>query len=356
MDPQATEADFLAGSIELARSQAREQLAAAWQMHIASIEENLRNNWQRHLDHLLEERFSELGHAIEAKMEARLVQEVECARRTTARHWSERVNQCSRRLRQSGNQEEWTSALLDAAAQYCGRAALFALQGEQLRVEKSVPPLVEPFVVTLGQAPAFGVAVETLDPVVAAATANELSGELMSAMNPNGSGRVHLFPVTSRGKAVAVLYADGGHDVVDGNALELLATVAGAVWESRSAMVDSEASGLISIQGAKLPAASPAWNQLPQEEQDQHLKAQRFAKVQVAEMMLYRSQAVKHGRAEHSLYAELRDEIERGRTTFQRQFLENSPSMADYLHVEMIRTLTNDEPTLMGADYPGPLA
>ena len=355
MDPQATETDFLAESIELARSQAREQLAAAWQMHIASIEENLRNNWQRHLDHLLEERFSELGQAIESKMEARLIQEVESARRATARQWSERINQFIRRLRQSGNQEQWTSALLDAAAQYCGRPALLALQGEQLRMEKSIPP-VEPFLVSLDQAPALRGAVDSLDPVVAAATSNELSSALITAMNPAPTGRVHLFPVTSRGKAVAVLYADGEPEEVDGNALELLATVAGAVWESRSAMVDPESSGLISIQNAAAPAHSPAWNQLPQQEQDLHLRAQRFAKVQVAEMMLYRSQAVKQGRAERSLFTELREEIERGRTAFHQQFLENAPSMADYFHVEMIRTLANDDPALMGANYPGPQA
>ena len=45
-----------------------------------------------------------------------------------------------------------------------------------------------------------------------------------------------------------------------------------------------------------------AWFELSREDQELHLKAQRFARVQVAEMRLYKSDAVKEGRASRELY------------------------------------------------------
>jgi len=77
--------------------------------------------------------------------------------------------------------------------------------------------------------------------------------------------------------------------------------------------------------------------------------------VRVAEMRLYQSQAVRSGRAQRSLYAALREEIDSAREAFRRDFVSASPAMPDYLHVELIRTLANDDAGVLGEDYPGPL-
>jgi len=104
------------------------------------------------------------------------------------------------------------------------------------------------------------------------------------------------------------------------------------------------------------PRASAAdWESLPSEEQQLHLRAQRFARVHVAEMRLYEADAVKAGRARRELYDVLRNPIDAARAAFREQFFARCPSMVDYLHLELMRTLANDEPDLFGKDYPGPL-
>jgi hypothetical protein len=40
---------------------------------------------------------------------------------------------------------------------------------------------------------------------------------------------------------------------------------------------------------------------------------------------------------------------------FQQKFLSTSPSMVDYVHLELLRTLANNDAALFGPDYPGPL-
>jgi hypothetical protein len=94
---------------------------------------------------------------------------------------------------------------------------------------------------------------------------------------------------------------------------------------------------------------------LPKDEQEMHARAQRFARVRVAEMRLYRAQAVKQGRDAGDLYAALQKEIESGREQFRQDFL-STPTMIDYFHVELVRTLANDDASMLGPDYPGPLA
>jgi hypothetical protein len=141
-----------------------------------------------------------------------------------------------------------------------------------------------------------------------------------------------------------VLYADAQQGNLQPEGLELLATVAGALVESPS---DEPPSGLVSILGV---ASSENG-----EEPDLPLKAQRFARVRVAQIRLYQSENVKNGRAERDLYTSLKTEIDSAREAFHRDFISRSPTMTDYLHEELVRTLANDDAALLGPDYPGPL-
>jgi hypothetical protein len=86
-----------------------------------------------------------------------------------------------------------------------------------------------------------------------------------------------------------------------------------------------------------------------------HLRASRFARVQVAEMRLYKANAVREGRARKDLYTALREDIDDAREAFRLNFVAGRDSMADYLHLELVRTLANDDPLLLGPGYPGPL-
>lgn len=84
--------------------------------------------------------------------------------------------------------------------------------------------------------------------------------------------------------------------------------------------------------------------------------AQRFAKVKIAEIQLYQGAAVKAGRAARDLYTALKPHIDAARRVFEERFLKNGSRTADYLHSELLRVLANDDATLLGPGYPGPLA
>jgi len=107
------------------------------------------------------------------------------------------------------------------------------------------------------------------------------------------------------------------------------------------------------LPAAKKPAAS--WESMTPEEQQIHLRAQRFARVQVAEIRLKEGAAVQAGRLRHNLYEVLREPIDAARELLRKDFFANCPSMVDYLHVELVRTLANDDVELLGNDYPGPM-
>ena len=47
--------------------------------------------------------------------------------------------------------------------------------------------------------------------------------------------------------------------------------------------------------------------------------------------------------------------IDTARNQFLQEFLAKSPTMVDYLHLEMVRSLAHDEDRLLGHNYPGPM-
>ncbi|HYL39118.1 MAG TPA: hypothetical protein VEV17_24585 [Bryobacteraceae bacterium] len=260
------------------------------------------------------------------------------------------LNRAARRLRQSG-QAGWTGALVEATQGFSDRAALFAIRGNTLHLEAAQDvPADAPPDVPLDSAPAFRSVADTRDTVVALRTSGELSAPIASYLGEGVNGRSYLFPVAAREQVVAVLYTDGEPGSVQTDALELLTTVAGAVLEGRPALSPN---GLVSIAEAAVSNDLPS--ALSAEERDLHLRAQRFARVQAADMRLYKSDDVKNGRAAFDLYSSLREEIDSAREMFRRNFLSGSEGMVDYLHLELVHTLANGEVELLGPNYPGPM-
>lgn len=86
------------------------------------------------------------------------------------------------------------------------------------------------------------------------------------------------------------------------------------------------------------------------------LTAQRFARVKVAEIQLYQAPAVKAGRVSGDLYGSLQTEIDAAREAFRERFLTPGHESGDYLHAELVRELANEDATLLGPGYPGPMA
>ena len=350
--PQSFEQRLLA-----AQSAAREDLEAAWSMRVARAEEVLREGVRAQAAAILESKLA----AVAAEHAAQLAAATAAASRQARGTLTASLNECVRRLRAAERHEEWSSALYDAASAFAPRVAVFSLHGRFLHADRApfAAPLPE---LALADSPAFQAACASGEPVVALFGEQELSSALVQSFGAPAGPRAHLFPLTSAGRAVGVLYAEGGRDDCDTNALELLAALAGSVWESRRNEPGANGSGpqLVTLQAQSPQKAVPdvqvhTWTQVPAEDRDHHLRAQRFARVRVAEMRLYKSALVLEGRRTRSLYSLLQEEIDRGRGEYRDQFLNSCKSMVDYFHGELVKTLANDAEELLGEGYPGPL-
>ena len=269
---------------------------------------------------------------------------------------ADQLNQAVRRIRQASTPEELLATLLDAACGFAGGAAVFRIEGEVARgqrirgVPEKVAQVFGDFEIPLASAAALAGAVESRDPVIAATTGPEVSGEMAGLAEHGAEDRASIFPLVVENRVPALLYAWGD---VQGAALELFAQVAAAAWsEPAAAPVE-----LVTIAAPAPPAApAPAAPELSGEPERLHLKARRFARVQVAEMRLNEAAAVHSGAAHKNLYASLRPRIDAARAAMREKFFALCPGMPDYLHLELVRTLAHDEPELLGKDYPGPLA
>ncbi len=200
-------------------------------------------------------------------------------------------------------------------------------------------------------APALAAAVESGDPMIAAATPGEVSAEVVQRLGHAPGERASIFPLITGDRVPALLYCWGE---AQRDALELLAQVGAAHWASlmppapRAAPPDVTAI-------TPAPKRAPSWESLEPEEQRVHLSAQRFARVRIAEIRLNEAAAVQTGRAHRSLYTALREPLDAAREAFREKYFAACPSMVDYVHVELVRTLANDNAELLGEEYPGPM-
>ena len=122
----------------------------------------------------------------------------------------------------------------------------------------------------------------------------------------------------------------------------------------RATVIDSAA--VLSRGVAELMETLRAPAAAPRDMNDDHLQAQRFARVRVAEMALYQASQVKAGRLARNLYGTLHAQIDEARQGFHQKFLTETRGIPDYLHQEMVLVLAQNDTSLLGPDYPGPLA
>jgi len=263
------------------------------------------------------------------------------------------LNQAIRCMR-ADSDGRWSAILMDATRGLADRAVLFSIRASSLHFEMARGLDSTSIADTpLADAPAFQAAFESRDRVVAVRTRGELSDALASLLGEAPDGQFSVFPILAADRVAALLYADSQHSAVESDTLELLAGAAGAVIEARGRKTPD---GLVALEPAAVSrVARSNGASMDPDEPEVHRRAQRFARVQAAEIRLYKSKKVKIGRACQRLYASLREEIDSAREIFRRDYLSASPGMVDYLHLELVRTLANDDVALLGPDYPGPM-
>jgi hypothetical protein len=309
------------------------------------------------MERAIEETIAAMAARLEGEYQDALaarLREVAQSGKSARRDLIQKLNQSVRRLRHPENESHWAHTLVDATRGFCDRAALFLIRDHRLHLEASRnidgPPPGDG--TPLEAAPAFATAIDTRDTLAALRTRGELSEHVANFLGET-SEKCWLIPIIARHGVDAVLYADSGD--VDLGALELLAGIAGSIAEpppAPAAVAHSEP--LITIAPIEKPEIL-SWFSLSREDRELHLRAQRFARVQVAHIRLYQSEKVKNGRTAHDLYTSLKEEIDAAREAYRREVLNASDSMVDYLHLELMRTLANDDVEALGQDYPGPM-
>lgn len=286
------------------------------------------------------------------------------------------------------SQREILSALIDAAAAFYPRVALFILKGETLAGWAGLGFLGE-----------GGFRSEQLARVSLSTSGDHLlaravsglaavrSGplgagkEIQTALGGLPSGDSCAVPVLVRGRPVAVLFGDTGTAAERGDPLgfEVVARMAGLAMErlavpprrSRPSMIEAtgsighrtgtemtapgapappeeaELQAILSDLGGSLRSPS-ADDGLSDEERRRQADARRFAHLLVSELLLYNEAAVVQGRRHHDLYARLQTEIEHSRQAFASRFPAMTSGPNDYFRQELVRLLAQGDPGLLG--------
>lgn len=97
--------------------------------------------------------------------------------------------------------------------------------------------------------------------------------------------------------------------------------------------------------------ATDAFAQLSPEDADVHRKAQRFARLLMDEIKLYNQAKVAEGRKHKDLYDRLKEDIEKSRSTYQKRYGNTVAANADYINNELIRSLAEDDVSLLGPNF-----
>jgi len=126
--------------------------------------------------------------------------------------------------------------------------------------------------------------------------------------------------------------------------------VAPIVPEQPVAVAHAEPVAATAAAAAPAPAAD-AFANLPPEDAEVHRKAQRFARLLVDEIKLYNQVKVAEGRKNKDLYDRLREDIEKSRATYQKRYGSTVAGGADYFGHELVRSLAEDDSSIMGANF-----
>jgi hypothetical protein len=166
-------------------------------------------------------------------------------------------------------------------------------------------------------------------------------------------------PITVRGKTVAAVYAEPPLNT------EALQFLVGAVEQAievfglklrrppkSPAMTERTVAATAAADSAPAMGAIPATGD--DDDQRLHAEARRTARLLIAEIKLYHEQELQEGRENCDIYQRLQKEIDHGRVLYSQQVSGDILAARDYFHDELVRILTENEPSRLGEAYPGP--
>src|SRR5580704_15149281 len=306
------------------------------------------------------------------------------------------------KIHSGSTQKEILRGLLDAGSEHCSRIALFvvkagAASGWQSRGFGD-DEVVKDFPLDLSSGP---VAYTYQNRVATPGNVAEMGGPFVEQFGSPANEQVLVLALALKDKVAALVYADGGDSgKLDANALELL-VIATSAWlevtslrKQAAAREDNEpvsrvesapvqtvssfsdpfashapkhvpakvvepepAAEVVEVASAHVAsAAAPAAATDPlaglsPEDADVHRKAQRFARLLVDEIKLYNQAKVAEGRRNKDLYDRLKEDIDKSRGTFQKRYGNTAAASADYFQSELLRSLAEDDISIMGSNF-----
>src|SRR5579884_783318 len=274
-------------------------------------------------------------------------------------------------IHEAHSQADILKGLLEGAAKFAARAALFVVRGT-----------------TLAGWQARGLADENIRGTSIDGSKGLGSRAIRDRSRQSGSmaefdeafaqhqGAPHdnsctIFPLLVREKVAAVLYVDSGSKAStppDYAAVEVLTRFAclwleheagkkqaapGAEGSAEAPAAGAASAPSISATPAATATAEPSLPNVSSDEQEIHKKAQRFAKLLVDEIKLYNQAKVAEGKQNRALYKLLREDIEKSRATYEKRYGGTPAASGKYFDSEVIRILADNDRSLLGSDFPG---
>lgn len=304
-------------------------------------------------------------------------------------------------IHEGGNQKEILRALLDGASEFSSRAALFVVksgaaigwQGHGFEKNDEIKDFALDVSSGLG-------AQAMQERIPAAGPKNEADANFILNFGGPAENEVIVLPLLLKDKVAALVYADNGSksEKLDKAALELVVAATGA-WlevvslrkqaqqkevaggEESHPVVTAQASPSYSdpfaghapshtasaapaaVEEEEVPVAAAAAASssgssttvdagLSPEDADTHRKAQRFARLLIDEIKLYNQAKVAEGRKHKDIYDRLKQDIEKSRSMYTKRYGNTSAASVDYFSAELVRSLAEDDGSLMGANFP----
>ena len=130
--------------------------------------------------------------------------------------------------------------------------------------------------------------------------------------------------------------------------------VAAPVAVEEPAMAEATAEVVSASAAMAAAAAAPATDafaHMSAEDAEVHRKAQRFARLLMDEIKLYNQAKVAEGRKHKDLYDRLKEDIDKSRSTYQKRYGNTVAANTDYLSAELIRSLAEDDVSLLGPNF-----
>ena len=293
---------------------------------------------------------------------------------------------------QSGtNQKEILRALLDNTVLYSERAALFVIKAGAATGWQGTSFSHNDAIKDFSLDVSSGLAARVMQSRNSErGSASEIDPHFTAQFGAPADGSAMVLPLLLKDKISALVYADAGTNggSLDAAALDVLVRATSAWLEVISQRKQAQKEGALEsphsapasndpfaahtpVHTAKAhhetqaapaaamsaaaawggSAAAPAAGASGGADAEIHRKAQRFARLLMDEIKLYNQAKVAEGRKHKDLYDRLKEDIEKSRSTYHKRYGNTAAGAADYLNQELIRSLAEDDVSLLGNNF-----